>query len=287
MKKLPKHHYIPVFYLKEWAGSDGTVTAFNRPHGNKVVATPKPPTHTGYVRGLYWLDGAADIDVANRVETLVMGRIDHNAAIAHQYIMRDDVKGLPAPVKLAWTRFIVGLLIRSPANIANVYNKMINPTASERKQIGKILGKGLRYEDISKDDMKRFALYTIARLTQNPELEAVINKMRWVMYDLPLPELRFFTSDRPVIMTNAIGVKGGHIALPVSPRKLFLAFADQDIENETKSRSPWDIADTVNERVLRSAITFAWGTNSCRLPYVQEHLSAEASNDRDFFAELK
>jgi hypothetical protein len=83
MNKLPKHHYIPVFYLKQWSGPDGRVTAFRRPHGDKVVATPKPPSHTGYVRGLYWLDGAADPDMANRVETLIMGRIDHNAALAH------------------------------------------------------------------------------------------------------------------------------------------------------------------------------------------------------------
>jgi hypothetical protein len=58
--KLPKHHYIPVFYLKQWAGPDGKVVAFRRPHGDRVVATQKPPTHTGYDRGLYWMDGGSE-----------------------------------------------------------------------------------------------------------------------------------------------------------------------------------------------------------------------------------
>jgi hypothetical protein len=223
------------------------------------------------------LDGAADPDMANRVETLIMGRIDHNAALAHQYIMRDDIQSLPPEIRLAWTRFIVGLLIRSPANIWKVYERMINPTKNEKKQIRRILG-GRRYEDISEIEMKRFALYTVARLTQNLEVEAVINAMRWRMYDIGLPELRFLTSDRPVIMTDGIGRKGGHLAVPVSPRKLFLAFADEGIERETRSRSPWDIVDTVNERVLRSAIEVAWDTDNERLRYADRRCRPDGSH---------
>jgi hypothetical protein len=285
--KLPKHHYIPVFYLKQWAGPDGKVTAFRRPHGDRVVATRKPPTHTGYDRGLYWMEGMKDLDAANRIETDVMCRIDHNAAIAHQYIMQDDVKSIPPPIRLAWTQFLIGLLIRSPANINNVYKKMRTPSASERKQIGRILGKGQQYEDISDVDMRRFALYTVAKLTQNPQVEAVLNGMKWMMYDLGLPELCFFTSDRPIIMTNGLGHKGSHLAIPVSPRKLFLAFGDDDIRRETMGRSPWDIHETVNNRVIRCAMEMAWDTDNRRLVYVQEHLSAESAEDRDFFAGLE
>lgn len=285
--KLPKHHYIPVFYLKQWAAADGKVIALRRPHGNRVVATSKPPTHTGYDRGLYWMEGLKDPDAANRIETDVMGRIDHNAAIAHQYIMRDNVRGIPPGIRLAWTRFLIGLLIRSPANINNVYKKMRNPSASERRQIGRILGKGQRYEDITDVDMRRFALYTMAKLTQSPKVETVINKMHWMIYDLGLPELRFFTSDRPLIMTNGIGQRGSHLAIPVSPRKLFLAFGDDAIRRETMARSPWDIHETVNNRVIRCAIDMAWDTDNSRLRYVQENLSADSADDRDFFAGLK
>jgi hypothetical protein len=46
-----------------------------------------------------------------------MGRIDNNAAIAHQMILNDQIHSLPKVVRLAWSRFIVGLLIRSPASV--------------------------------------------------------------------------------------------------------------------------------------------------------------------------
>ena len=52
-------------------------------------------------------------------------------------------------------------------------------------------------------------------------------------------------------------------------------------------RSPWDIADTVNNRVIRCAMEMAWDTDIRRLAHVQEHLSVESADDRDFFAGLK
>src|SRR3954447_16382409 len=114
MKQLPKHHYVPVFYLKEWAVLDKKVYAFKRVHGNKVVATPKPPTHTGYHRGLYWLEGA-DPEISNRIETILMARIDSNAAVAHQIILANKIADLQKVVRFAWARFVIGLLLRTPA----------------------------------------------------------------------------------------------------------------------------------------------------------------------------
>jgi uncharacterized protein DUF4238 len=278
--KLPKHHYIPVFYLNQWRGSGGKVVAFRRHHG-RVVATPKPPKRTGYVEGLYWLHGFPN-KIANRIEEAVMGHVDHNAAIAHRYIMQDKIGNISTEIRSAWTRFVVGLLIRSPANIKNVYDRMMKPSKNELKQIRKAFGLG-RYEDIPEDVMRRTALYAVARLMDSPGVEQVLNSMRWFTYDLGLPELRFFTSDRPVIMTDGIGKEGGHLVMPVSPHKLFLAFHDRVIEQEITARSPWDIADTVNARVVRNAIEVAWDVDDERLLYVEENLSADAGLDRNFF----
>jgi hypothetical protein len=58
-----KHHYIPKFYMKQWAGEDdGCVSEFSRPYHPKpnVPAPLKPlmkvrrvnPDATGYLRGL-------------------------------------------------------------------------------------------------------------------------------------------------------------------------------------------------------------------------------------------
>jgi hypothetical protein len=287
MNKLPKHHYVPVFYLKQWVGADGKLVAFTRPHGDKVVATPKPPTHTGYVRGLYWLEGS-DPEIANRLETIIMGRIDSNAAIAHQLILRDDISSLSKDVRIAWARFIVGLLLRSPKMTENIYTRMVTPGSKEFKELSQEFAKdfpGMRYEDIPPQQMRRGALLTLAHLLHNAEVEKMMNAMIWSVYDLVYPELRFFTSDRPVIMTNGIGTKSGHLAIPISPRKLFLAFANEQIKSEIQSTmSPWHIVENTNKVVIRGAIEVVWDTTKSRLPFVQQNFSADAENDRNFFA---
>jgi hypothetical protein len=285
MDQLPKHHYVPVFYLKQWALLDKKVYTFKRVHGGKVVVTPKPPTHTGYHRGLYWLEGA-DPEISNRIETILMGRIDSNAAIAHQIILNDKVSSLSKEVRYAWARFVIGLLLRTPAQMGNVYKRMTTPGSKEYKELEREFRRdypGKRYRDIPEDVMKRAALITTARLMQNAEVETALNNMLWCVYDIGLPELRFFTSDRPVVMTNGIGTKGGHLVIPISPRLLFLAFRDEKIRAEVQVMSPWEIHENVNRAVVRNAIDRVWDTDAQRLTYVQENMSAEAENDRNFF----
>ena len=284
--KRPKHHYIPVFYLHQWTASDGRVTAFKRHYGDKVVATPKPPTHTGYVRGLYWLEGAGP-EIGNRLETIIMGNMDSNAAIAHRHILDDDLDGLPMIARIAWSRFLVGLLIRSPAKVANIYRRMVTPGTKEFKEISREFRRDFpnrHYRDVPSEVMKRAALLTLAKLCQNFEVEDLIRNMRWTVYDLGLPELCFFTSDRPIMMSNGLAKKGGYLAIPVSPRKLFLAFANSEIEAHFKSQSPWHIVDDVNLAVVQNAVEFVWDISNVRLPFVQTNLSINAENDRNFFA---
>jgi len=93
--------------LKQWADSKGRLIAFRRPHGDTVIANSTTPKHTGYARGLYWLEGS-EAAIANGIETIVMGRTDHNAAVAHRFILNDDITSLPKAVRLAWSRFVVG-----------------------------------------------------------------------------------------------------------------------------------------------------------------------------------
>jgi hypothetical protein len=56
MSKEPKHHYIPVFYLKQWMGGDDRVCEFSKPH-DRVKPRRTHPDGTGYVRGLNTIAG--------------------------------------------------------------------------------------------------------------------------------------------------------------------------------------------------------------------------------------
>jgi hypothetical protein len=46
------HHFIPAFYLKQWAGPDGKLIEYTR-KGGKLIPKPVGPRSTGYERDLY------------------------------------------------------------------------------------------------------------------------------------------------------------------------------------------------------------------------------------------
>ena len=67
-ERHPKHHYVPVLYLSQWADGNGRLYEFSRPAGRSdVSARPTSPRGTGYERGLYHLTGVPE-DVAEAVE---------------------------------------------------------------------------------------------------------------------------------------------------------------------------------------------------------------------------
>src|SRR5260370_27643245 len=55
MSEPINHHYLPVFYLRQWCNAAGKVMRYYRPHRN-VVASPITPENTGYEPSLYSLD---------------------------------------------------------------------------------------------------------------------------------------------------------------------------------------------------------------------------------------
>src|SRR5258708_30589770 len=56
MSEPINHHYLPVFYLRQWCNAAGKVVRYYRPH-RAVVASPITPENTGYEPALYSLDG--------------------------------------------------------------------------------------------------------------------------------------------------------------------------------------------------------------------------------------
>jgi hypothetical protein len=46
------HHFIPVFFLKKWAGVNGKVVEYSIKYG-KLIAKPVGPRSTGYEFDLY------------------------------------------------------------------------------------------------------------------------------------------------------------------------------------------------------------------------------------------
>jgi hypothetical protein len=115
--KLPKHHYIPVLYLSQWADGNGRLYEFSRPNGRSEVSVrPTGPKGTEYERGLYRLTGVPE-DASEAVERKFMAQVDSLAKKALDVLLGEDTPAWTVPLRSAWSRFVTGLIFRNPERV--------------------------------------------------------------------------------------------------------------------------------------------------------------------------
>jgi hypothetical protein len=290
MKKPPKHHYIPVFYLKQWTAKDGRLIEFSRPYGTAVKPRHTHPDGTGYVRGLYRLPGVPD-HLAELIETKFFKRVDDYASYAHKKLMRKYMVDWTPRMRTAWTYFIISTLIRSPKTVADTKLKLAEglPELWEQERKRQAL------EDPSRPPLgeydnamvERTSIMALRRFINNESLGNFINNMIWSVCDVSTTKFRFLTSDRPIVMTNGLGYKESHLAVPVSPTILFLAANNNETTRSIQSMPVRDLVSNCNKQVVRNAVKYVWAPDHSQAALIKSQLSSEAHNERTWFKEYK
>ncbi len=114
MNNKPRHHhFIPVFYLKQWtASSTRKVIEYSQPYG-KFIPKPVSPDYTGFQRDLYSFPELPP-DIAQHIEDVFLRHSDNKAALAHQRILAWDKSPWPPDMMEAWARCIMHMLLRHP-----------------------------------------------------------------------------------------------------------------------------------------------------------------------------
>src|SRR5581483_4429623 len=269
--KGQKHHYIPVFYLKQWMGKN-TVCEFSRPYDRVKTRSPHPDG-TGYIRGLYAIDDL-DPNVVNAIEDMFLKPSDGMAAEALHCLLREVPFTHPERMRHAWTRFVLSLLIRYPEAIAQMKKQL-------RENVEKI------YEQTrNPDEPPTFAEYE-AKLGTN-ELARVHGKLMMdLMLDSRMGKLIFgmhwgvisfsnykhelLTSDRPVV-SNQFPITGNHMCLPISPTMLFVAFESDTAEKEFRALDARYVMKLMNEFVVSRARKYVWGRSDGQLRFAENRL---------------
>jgi hypothetical protein len=115
MSKEGKHHYIPVFYLKQWTGADGRLCEYSRPY-DRVKPRRVHPDGTGYIHGLYSIPGLPP-ELEQVVETKFMRTTDNYAALALRILLSGATLQFSQDVRSGWSRFISSLVMRNPESV--------------------------------------------------------------------------------------------------------------------------------------------------------------------------
>lgn len=284
-KKHRKHHFLPVFYLRQWAGEDGRLVQFSKPHGNIVKPRRGHPGSMGWISRLYAREGVPD-EYAHRFETLFLSPVDSQAAEALRVMLNPAAAmAFTSAQKIMWARFINSLLARMPDDIAKL--KEHAPT----EWVGSIRGLREKYlahreptDPPTLDDylaaptgtfMSDVPFIVAEVILGHERLQQVMADMHWAVLITGGADHELLTSDRPLVYTRSLNARDSHLMLPIGPRRLFAAAHRREFINYLQGWGINALVKRANEYVVGSADRYVFGSNDCQVRFVQNRMSAE------------
>lgn len=280
--KDPRHHYVPVFYLKQWAGRDGRLCEFSRPH-KVVMPRMTHPDGTAYEHGLYTFPNLPP-EARNFIENRLLQMADDQAAVALRRMVAGDMD-FDADTRSAWSRFLMSLMHRTPERIAQMrrmveeqYPKHME-AARERwdeikhpddpRSIDEVLAVGIK-------DIEHVNIRLLQMAIDSPSVGSELINMVWGGIHFHRPAFPLLTSDRPTIMTNGIKHEHSHIVLPICPDRVFVAARNMKAVRELDRifQRP-ETPAKLNDLVARQARRFVYGTDDRQLRFVTNRLGQQ------------
>ena len=258
-----RHHYIPQFLLKAWAGADGKIEVFwiDPQHLRSSRLAPKSTAYEDNLNALTVSEVAGVKQQA--VETDFMQHIDNLAARALQKMADTGFAELKKEDCAAWMYFIMSLPPRAPEVVSRLHaegSKYLKASLDEKPE---------EYEAISESDdpptltewagqqvpglIENFGKMSLPNFICNPEIGQKILGMKWWLWDFKGQKNHLLLADRPCIFTTGVDDPDSVIVLPISPWKAFMATKTERIANIMRQQRPKDLLVRVNESSLRQA----------------------------------
>lgn len=105
------HHYVPVFYLKQWAESDGRVPYFQW-LPQQIIQSRVTPKYTAYETNPYARD-KVPVDERHNVEAFFQ-KLDTEAALIYRRLLNLEKFDFSVDERLAWAMFLMAVNLRTP-----------------------------------------------------------------------------------------------------------------------------------------------------------------------------
>lgn len=262
MSAPKKHHYVPEFYLKRWAGEDRKVSDFRRFAG-ELVHRRRFPSETGFEIELYSIRNHTDPDRRQIIEKRLMSRIDNGASRSLEYMEATDKPPADSVHRNAWTTFLLSLIYRSPMQVERLRQRI----AANRDEVLKSLAPryaGLRrdtdpetFEEYLANDDGKIDEESLLPLMQNvigsKRIGTTLIQMTWGIMRFNLPTHGFLTCDIPIMLSNGLGHRDSFVMLPMSPSTLFIAAARKPIIDSFASQDAKIFERGINDAIVQQA----------------------------------
>ena len=272
-----KHHYFPIFYQKRWAGTEGQVCVYSKPH-TEVKAIRRHPDQVGFEHDLYTIAGV-EFETASHLERRFFLQTDNDASQALASLESNPQAPLDTRLRSGWSRFALSLIHRAPDEVARFFSQVAEHVAAAEREFEE--NYATRRLPTDPDTFEEFALkrpsnpagraaaMLIEKVIDSELVGNHLNRMIWTILSPP-SSYPLLTSDRPVIMTSGLSEPESHLSLPIGPRRLFIASNQQAIVDEIAARKPDDLVAFANDRIIKQARRFVLGTDDRQLRFVSK-----------------
>jgi hypothetical protein len=280
-----KHHYVPSFYTKRWVAPSGKLVEFSRPF-RTVIERCKSPEAVGFAYDLYTMPGAVASD-RSALEDRFLKLIDQRASDAIEDLLLERPEDLSGPARSAFTHFLVSLLHRTPDRVQALQAGLLAEFDRQMSDLRekKAAGEGVEIPDgVSLEEAIRYSRRKTETFSWGDLLQNVIGSklitrtiynMKWYVRRLDDTPHTFLTNDRPLVHYNGLGQTQGHVALTLTPRRLFLA-----TNNEMTAKNILHVPDEflvrrVNHELCVRATAYVYGSDRSHLHFISRRLKNE------------
>jgi hypothetical protein len=276
------HHFIPAFYLRQWAGLDGKVVEYAR-KGSKLIAKPVGPHATGFERDLYAFPKLPAAQ-AQFMEQVFFAYADQKASDALDVHLGVSSNPWTGELLSAWSRFVLGVHLRHPdamPELRAAAEAIWKASGDDHQTIYEAIrepGDPATFDEMlaRRDPLTpiKVQVNLIVKALDNDIVGTHLNRMKWATIDLSASPVPLLTSDRPVEIFN-LKEPNGVLSIPISATKMFLAVNDEATFATIRAARPDRIVADVNTFVVTRARRFVWARDGSYEAFIAEKMSTK------------
>lgn len=277
-----KHHYIPVFYSKQWANSASGLVYRYRKFGTKIDELRVMPAACGWSPNLYAMPEETG-DAEQWLEQRYLKRLDGAAAVVLHKLLSDRRRRpqLNAEDCGTWLMFILSLINRTPQALAamkqfgeTTLRNILGDNADRYSQLRGPTDPATMEEFLATRvtaTSDRAALRNFPQLLTSEKIAAIMGAAPWGIFSVPLNQHSLLLSDSPIARTNGFLTENGHVAVPLSPRRLMIMARDEDTARVFDGLPIRDIVRSMNRETVTRAQEFVVADGPGQAGFIRRH----------------
>ncbi len=279
-----RHHFVPEFYQRRWAGDDRRVERYELINGS-VKRRRVFPSEAGFRVDLYRHPGSMmDEWSAQALEWDVLSKIDDAAAKALDALLSEPNALRDRDVRRSWTIFLRTMLLRTPYQQAGSLAalEIIWRAADEEveRKYAAMRTPGMPetatayLEALNPNAARESAFRIYAESMGNDRTTHHIMNLPWRIYDCSVADYRLVLSDHPVVLVP-LETADGHVAMPLSPTKYLVAATSDRTKAISDAIRPKLAVRIINKLSVQRAQHCVIAEDRSQETFIRKHFAAD------------